>query len=257
MPLNRHNQEIVNQFSKQAEPFAKMPAHMLAMDLMMEMARPSLADTALDVACGPGLLACAFAKRMRHVTGIDITPAMIDKARELQQKEGLANVTWKVGDINPLPFADEAFSMVLTRYSFHHFTNPKKVFGEMHRVCQSGGTLMVVDVALPPEKRERYDHVERLRDPSHTSALTPEELLAIARELHLGDIRTQRYELDMNLEELLARSFPKPGAGEKIRAIFREDVGNNRLGVAAHWVCNEIHFAFPIVILTGRKMAHG
>ena len=58
--------------------------------------------------------------------------------------KGLSNLTWKVGDILPLPFVDEPFSLVLSRYSFHHFLDPKAVLSEMIRVCRPGGRVMVV-----------------------------------------------------------------------------------------------------------------
>ena len=74
-------------------------------------------DTVLDVACGPGLMACAFARVALHVTGIDLTPAMIEQAKVMQQSDGLSNLTWHVGDAQPLPFADASFSLVFTRYS--------------------------------------------------------------------------------------------------------------------------------------------
>ena len=60
-------------------------------------------DTVLDVACGPDLITCAVARVARHVTGIDLTPAMIEEARKRQQAMGLTNMEWRVGDVLPLP----------------------------------------------------------------------------------------------------------------------------------------------------------
>jgi SAM-dependent methyltransferase len=160
-----------------------------------------------------------------------------------------------VGGVTPLPFADSSFSIVLTRYSFHHFVNPKAAMAEMTRVCKSCGMVMVVDVVVPDEKRVSYNRVEQLRDPSHTSALTETELLSLSGDLGLEDIRTQRYELETELEAILKASFPNPGCDEKIRETFRGDIGKDELGVAAHWVGDEIHFAFPIMILAGKKTA--
>jgi len=114
---------------------------------------------------------------------------------------------------------------------------------------------MVVDVALPPEKRDAYNHVEKLRDPSHTSALTPDELLGMASILKLKDIRTQWYKVDMELEAQIKASFPNPGDDEKLRERFRSDIGKDNLGVGAHWSGNEIHFAYPVLILVGKKTA--
>lgn len=259
MTEGQHQASIIEQFTRQAGPFADMPEHSQesAFRLMLESTGVTSRDTVLDVACGPGLVACAFAARAAQVTGIDITPAMIDKARQIQRDKGFTNVEWNNADVLPLPYADESFSMVITRYSFHHFLDPFRVFAEMHRVCKNGGVLMVVDVVIPPEKRAAYDHLEKLRDPSHTGACTPEELLGMAERLKLDHVATHWYRLDMELERQLAASFPRPGDDETIRALVRNDIGRDRLGIGAHWVGPEIHFAYPTLILVGRKDARG
>ena len=165
---------IVEQFTKQAVPFSEMPHHNDedTNRLVIETAGIGPEDTVLDVACGPGLITCAVARVARHVTGIDITPAMIEEARKRQQSMGLTNMEWRVGDVLPLPFPGSSFSAVITRYSFHHFLEPEAVLTEMVRVCQPGGRVAVVDVFMStPEQAEAYNRMEKLRDPSHTRAL--------------------------------------------------------------------------------------
>lgn len=73
---------IVEQFTRQAVPFSQMPTHSHEESnrLVLETAEIQPDDTVLDVACGPGLITCEIAKVARHVTGIDITPAMIEQA---------------------------------------------------------------------------------------------------------------------------------------------------------------------------------
>jgi ubiquinone/menaquinone biosynthesis C-methylase UbiE len=239
-----HKKTILDQFTKQAAPFQKKLEHADAavFQLYLDATGVTSQDTVLDVACGPGLVACAFAAVARHVTGIDITPAMIEQAKKLQKKKGLVNMTWQVGDVLPLPFADASFSLVFTRYSFHHFLDPEAVWREMVRVCTPGGAVMVVDVVLPPDKVEAYNRVEKLRDNSHTRALT------------LAQFATHFYRLEMELEAQLRASFPGPGDGDRIRQIFREDIGKDRLGVGAYLQGGEIHFAYPNLVLVGRKI---
>src|SRR5262249_45225283 len=96
---------ILDQFTRQAVPFAEMPAHSNdeANRLLIELAEVGREDTVLDVACGPGLVACALAEIAGHVTGIDLTPAMIEQARSRQRARGQTNLTWLVGDAVPLP----------------------------------------------------------------------------------------------------------------------------------------------------------
>ena len=142
---------------------------------------------------------------------------------------------------------------MVTRYTFHHFIDPQAVFAEMVRVCRPGGTVLVADIAMAPEKRDFHDVEEKLRDPSHTRTLTPAEFMQMAEALHLQDIKTQFIRSERNLEAHLKASFPNPGDDEKLRKIFREDIGRDALGLGAHWQGDQIYFAYPVIILAGRK----
>jgi ubiquinone/menaquinone biosynthesis C-methylase UbiE len=249
---------ILDQFTRQAVPFAEMPAHSNdeANRLLIDLAGVGPGDTVLDVACGPGLVACTLAGVARHVTGIDLTPAMIEQARARQRSKGLTNLTWVVGDAVPLPFPDAAFSVVVTRYSVHHFLDPRAVLAEMVRVCTPGGRVAVIDVfTSSPEQAEAYNRVEKLRDPSHVRALSLEELTALVHDAGLRDVRTAFFKLEADLETLLAASFPNPGDPDRIRQTFAGDVGVDRLGVGAHRKDGAIHFAFPIVVVVGQPLA--
>jgi len=256
MDAERQNQLIVEQFSAQAAPFAKLAAHSTedSLRLAREAVGIGAADTVLDVACGPGIVACDFARHARRVTGIDLTPAMIEQARALQAAKGLANLEWRVGDVSVLPFDSSAFSVVFTRYSFHHLLDPARVLAEMARVSRPGGRIAVVDVfSSSPEQGAAYDHAEKLRDPSHVRALGLGELAGLFEKAGLEDVKTSFYGVDVNLDELLGSSAPEPGAADEVRRIFREDVGVDRLGVNARWADGAIQFTFPIAVLVGRK----
>src|SRR3954471_6054230 len=96
-----HNSRILDQFTRQAVPFSQSPSvsNQEALNFIVQSSGVGAADTVLDVACGPGLLACAFARVAKHATGIDITPAMLEQAHKAQQEQGLANVSWQQGDV--------------------------------------------------------------------------------------------------------------------------------------------------------------
>jgi ubiquinone/menaquinone biosynthesis C-methylase UbiE len=252
---NDHTKSIIQQFSLQAIPFTQIAAHShgAALRLYCQLTGISAADHVLDVACGPGLVACEFATIARHVTGIDVTPAMIEQARKLQTERGLTNLTWQIGEATPLPFGDASFSLVFTRFSFHHFINPSEVLHEMMRVCVPGGRVAVVDVALPPDKVDAYNRIERWRDPSHTRALTISEFVTMVWEVGLQDLRTGYHKVEVEMENQIKASFPNPGDDEKIRRILREDLGKDTLGVGAHRRGEEIWFAYPVLVMVGKK----
>src|SRR5437868_15377456 len=117
-----HDSRILDQFTRQAAPFAAAAAirNEEALNRIVQWAETGAHDTVLDVACGPGLLACAFAKVAKHTTGVDMTPAMLEQARKTQQEQGLKSVGWLPGNVYSLPFPPAQFSIVSSRFVFHH-----------------------------------------------------------------------------------------------------------------------------------------
>ncbi|PYM04717.1 MAG: methyltransferase type 11 [Candidatus Rokuibacteriota bacterium] len=255
--MSSHDDTIREQFTKQAIPFSNAPGikDEDALRLLVEFAGAGPQDVVLDVACGPGLVVCAFAQVARHVTGIDLTPAMIERARELRRQKGLTNVTLEVGDVLSLPYPDASFSIVTARFAFHHLPDPRAVLAEMKRVCAPAGNVVVIDVmASPdPEKAAAFNRMERLRDPSHVRALALTELTRLFSQTGLGDPRTTFYGLRSEMEALLRRSFPEPGNAAKIRRILRDSLADDALGIGTHPQGDEIHFVYPVAILMARR----
>lgn len=255
MNLQRHrdqNQVILNEFTNQAAlPENRIPAltNLSAIELLIETSGVTDEESVLDVACGAGYVACAFGTRARQVAGIDITPAMIERARQLQTARELTNVSWLRGDVLPLPFRRGSFSMVMTRYSFHHFVDPLAVLRQMALVCRPGGRVVVTDAAPAAEKQEAYNRMEKLRDPSHVRALTSSELLGLHASAGLRVLRTVPYRLDMELESLLSASFPNTGDAERIRQSFEESLVTDGLDLGTHRRGNEVYFGYPSLII--------
>ena len=249
----QHRAEIIRQFSRQAIPFAQVPGHSDAMQLLVQLAEVNADDDVLDVACGPGLVACEFARHARRVVGIDITPSMLEQAGNRQRELKIGNVAWVTGEAVPLPFADNSFSQVLTRYSFHHFLEPEKALWEMIRVCRPGGRVLVADVAMDTVKSMEYDRMERLRDSSHVHALTHEEFSAMFHQSGLADCRQSAYGVDIELETQLKASFPRKGDEEALRKMITADIGSDRFGIKVRRVNDRVVYTCPITVFVGRK----
>jgi ubiquinone/menaquinone biosynthesis C-methylase UbiE len=255
MAAHDHQALILDQFTRQATPFATAPgiqdAEALALIVDFSGAGPD--DTVLDVACGPGIVVCAFARTVRHATGIDVTPAMLDRARALQRESGLTNVTWQQGDVLPLPYPDAAFSIVVSRFAFHHFLQPGRVLAEMRRVCAPGGTVMVVDAAPAADKADAFNRMEKLRDPSHARALPLSEHVRLFCEAGLPEPRVTSYRLQGELDGLLSRSFPNAGDAERLREIFTGSLDGDALDMQTRREGNRIRFGYPVAVVAARR----
>ena len=221
----KHADLILDQFTKQAIPFSNIPGHSdeLVANKIVSFSEVSQKDTVLDVACGPGLITFPFARIASKVTGMDITPKMIERAKELQVENGIKNITWDLGNAYALPYENNSFSLVVTRYSFHHLLNPEDALKEMKRVCTSNGKIVIIDVCPPLEKQDAYNHFETLRDPSHTRALNMDEFIKLFEIAGLSNLKTELYLLEIELENQIKSSFPYKGNDDKMREIIEKE----------------------------------
>jgi len=262
MAEDAHSSLIRDQFTRQATPFSTAApiADEGALRMIVAAAEAGSDDTVLDVACGGGIVVCGFAPHIRHATGIDMTPAMLERARRLAAEKGLRNVSWRQGDVTHLPYPDASFTIVVTRFAVHHFPDPAVVFAEMVRVCAPGGRVVVVDTcaSADPAKAAEFNRLELLRDPSHVRALALAELRDLYRAAGLAEPRVSFSELRDTVRNLLARSFPNPGDEEKIVELFTRSIADDRLGIP---VCRvgkdrggeEIEYAYPVAILAAAR----
>jgi SAM-dependent methyltransferase len=252
-----HDDLIRDQFTRQSAVFnAAAPiANEDQLKLIIDAAAPRPDDTVLDVACGGGLVARAFAPRVRHATGIDVTPAMLDTARQASAEKGLGNVTWDQGDVTTLPYAEGAFTVVATRFSFHHFLDPLGVLKEMVRVCAPGGRIVVADSCPSEDKRKAaaFNRLELLRDPSHTRALPLSEMKRHFAAAGLGEPSVRFSETRDIVSNLLARSYPNPGDANKIIAMFRASARDDSLGIPIRLEGEAIHYAYPVAICAATR----
>jgi len=250
-----HRDTILDQFSRQAVSFSTAAPirDERALRLLVEASGAGPDDTVLDVACGPGLVSCAFARVAWQVTGIDLTPAMIERARALAAEQRLTNLIFQLGDVLPLPFPDAAFSIVVSRFAFHHFLDPAAVLAEMRRVCRPGGRVVVADLMASPDpaKAAAFHRMEILRDPSHARALTLVELRALFSEAGFAAPAEAFWRMDIDVEGLLERSFPEPGCEPVIRRMFEDSVANDGLGLETRRAGGRLRFTYSNVILTG------
>jgi ubiquinone/menaquinone biosynthesis C-methylase UbiE len=257
VPPSSHQDLILDQFTRQAAPFstAKTIADESALRLLVEFSGAGPDDTVLDVACGGGLVVCAFAQTVRHATGIDVTPAMLERARGLAKDKGLGNVSWDQGDVHSLPYPDASFTIVVSRFTFHHFVDPLAVLKEMVRVCAAGGRIVVADVeaASDPTKAAEFNRMEKLRDPSHVRAMPLSELKGLFVTAGLAEPQTASYELRDELDNLLRRSFPNPGDDVKIREIFAASAVDGRLGIPVRRDGDRFHYAYPVTVLVANR----
>src|SRR5207244_1145021 len=119
---------VRQQFGAVAANYVTSAVHARGRDLqaLVEAAAPTGRERALDLGTAAGHAALALAPHVASVVGVDLIPVMLDHARALAAERGIHNATFRQADVEQLPFVDESFDLVISRFSAHHWPNPQR-----------------------------------------------------------------------------------------------------------------------------------
>jgi ubiquinone/menaquinone biosynthesis C-methylase UbiE len=144
----------------------------------------------LDVGCGSGAAVRNAATVSARSVGVDLSPGMIARARELSA--GLDGAEFVEADSEALPFGNGEFSAILCTTSFHHYPNPVAAMGEMARVLAFDGRLVIGDGCTDNRFAWLVNLILRTFQRSHVSFYSSEHMERFIRCAGLSLDQTQR-----------------------------------------------------------------
>lgn len=222
---------LKNEFAKQAKNFND-PDHTIGNESIMRWILDSLEVNkkfdVLDAAAGTALVGRALAPHVNSVIALDATPEMLNEGRSSAQAQNISNISFQEGRVESIPFEDAKFDLIISRLAFHHFNEPKKPLQEMIRIAKAKGSVVIIDLISPDQEElaEQYNHIERLRDPSHTQALRIDEFGALFDSLDLQGSLVSSREIVVDFEKWVQLTKTPQPVIREIRSLLTAEIEN-------------------------------
>jgi arsenite methyltransferase len=189
------------EFTVMAEDYSMLPGYAPEADLALgcglptEFARIKKGDTVVDLGSGAGndcFIARSIAGAEGRVIGVDMTEAMVNKARNNAAKLGYANVSFRLGDIEHLPIEDNSADVVVSNCVMNLVPDKSRAFAETNRILKPGGHFSISDIVLQGELPEGLRHEAALYAGCISGAVQKDEYLNIIREAGFEGLQIQK-----------------------------------------------------------------
>jgi ubiquinone/menaquinone biosynthesis C-methylase UbiE len=189
-----------------------------------EFAKIKKGDTVIDLGSGAGndcFVARALTGETGSVIGIDMTEAMIGKARENVKKLGFTNVEFRLGDIEKMPVTANKADVIISNCVLNLVPDKEKAFKEIYRVLKPGGHLSVSDVVLRGELPENLKQAAEMYAGCVSGAIDINKYLGIMEDSGFVNLRVQKEKVTPVPDEILKNylntaemdEFRKSGTG--------------------------------------------
>jgi SAM-dependent methyltransferase len=215
------------QFGISAANYLASPVHATGADLerLMVLAGQMRPARALDLGCGAGHASFAMARGgARRITAYDPSLDMLAVVAKEAATRGHDAVETCAGAAEVLPFENDTFDLVVTRYSAHHWASVPRALAECARVTAPGGRLIVIDVIAPemPLFDTVLQVIEFLRDASHVRDYRVSEWAAMQRDAGFREPTVISWKLPLDFKSWTARIGTRPARVAALQAVFEE-----------------------------------
>jgi SAM-dependent methyltransferase len=147
------------------------------------------------------------------------------------------NAFFDCAEAERLPYPDNIFNFVTCQFAFHHMPRPEATLSEMVRVTKPGGRVYLVDSIGPEDAHisELHNHIEKLRDPSHTSTLSLRAFLVLFVSQGLRMLKQRILDRPRSFNQWMVRAghWPSDASYRAVRQVLEHSMESDRAGFAA------------------------
>lgn len=187
----RASQSFFDEWSEGYEEMRISPWFRYTQELTIEHLQLTPESRVLDIGCGTGYAVRRAAELVPEgrAVGLDISPGMIDQARALTAPRLRDRIEFRLGSSAELAFDDNTFTHVICTNSFHHYPDPLGVLGQMRRVLEPGGTLLIFENAPDLSLYTKaWDLILSVWEEGHVKYYPSHELGALIRQAGFSEV---------------------------------------------------------------------
>jgi ubiquinone/menaquinone biosynthesis C-methylase UbiE len=248
------NSSSEGQFNQVARAYATSAVHAHGPDLewLVAALRPQADWKVLDAGCGAGHAALAVAAYVEEVIAVDVADKMLQVAADLAADRGVSNLNPVLSSVGNMPFLGGSFDAAITRFSTHHWPDPRADIAEIARVLRTGAPFVLIDaVGLEDTALDTFlNTLELLRDPSHVRNATITQW-----SLHLANAgfavdSIKRWDVRIDTAEWLARSSTVEWRQTAVKHLLQGAPAPARTALSISSDCSS--FSLPCAMITAR-----
>ena len=216
-----HERVVEAQFGPRAKAYVESAVHSQGADLEAIGTLAEGADLALDMGAGGGHVSYALARHVRRVIASDLSSEMLAAVARTAREKGLGNIETVEAPAEHLPFEDETFDFVASRFSAHHWRDFDAGLREARRTLKRGGRAAFVDVYAPGQALfdTHLQAIELLRDHSHVRDYTSAQWLDTLGRSGFAIEACRTWRLRMDFPVWIARMQTPQDNVKAIRAL--------------------------------------
>lgn len=207
--IKTHQHLVNEQFGSQAEMYLTSSVHAFGDEFseVERLVQQYDSPHVLDLGSGAGHVSFYSAPFAQQVTAYDLSEDMLKIVADSAKQKKLDNIVTVEGIAESLPFPDNHFDVVISRFSAHHWQDVSIALREMRRVCKPNGKVMMIDIMAPasPLCDTFLQTIEMLRDNSHVRNYSSSEWQQMFGQVGLNVQQTQTHKLTLVFDSWVTR----------------------------------------------------